>query len=85
MKKNLFLRVGMCALIFHGALTAFDDAQIGREVAIPKHLQDGDEYRLPIRDLIDFGPATAKRHWRSSYRSAGTSRIPTQLQPHLRA
>ena len=65
MKKNLFLRVGMCALAFYGTLNAFDDSQIGSEIAIPKHLQDGDEYRLPIRDLIDFGRKLFTARWTS--------------------
>ena len=31
------------------------ESQIGREVAIPKHLQDGEEFTTPLRKLIDFG------------------------------
>lgn len=31
------------------------DSQIGREVAIPKHLQDGQEFTTPLRQLIDHG------------------------------
>jgi Di-haem oxidoreductase, putative peroxidase len=30
-------------------------AQVGREVAIPRHLQDGEEFTIPIAQLIDFG------------------------------
>lgn len=29
--------------------------QLGREVAIPSHLQDGDEFTTPIRRLIEYG------------------------------
>jgi hypothetical protein len=29
--------------------------EIGREVAIPAHLQDGDEFRTPVRQLIQYG------------------------------
>jgi hypothetical protein len=29
--------------------------QIGREVAIPKHLADDDEFKLPLKDLIAYG------------------------------
>jgi hypothetical protein len=32
-----------------------DEAQIGREVAIPRHLQDGEEYQVPLPDLIAYG------------------------------
>ncbi len=30
-------------------------SQLGREVAIPVHLQDGDEFSMPIRRLIEYG------------------------------
>src|SRR6266581_520844 len=30
-------------------------SQIGREVAIPSHLQDGDEFNIPLTQLIDYG------------------------------
>jgi hypothetical protein len=30
-------------------------SQIGREVAIPAHLQDGDEFNIPLAQLIDYG------------------------------
>lgn len=28
---------------------------VGREVAIPAHLQDGDEFKIPLTELIDYG------------------------------
>src|SRR3989442_7181585 len=30
-------------------------SQIGREVAIPRHLQDGEEFNVPIPELIQYG------------------------------
>jgi hypothetical protein len=30
-------------------------SQIGREVAIPRHLKDGEEFALSLRDLINYG------------------------------
>ena len=30
-------------------------SQVGREVAIPVHLQDGEEFNLPVTPLIQFG------------------------------
>src|SRR5215472_5473442 len=32
-----------------------DSSDIGREVAIPRHLQDGQEFRLPIHELVAYG------------------------------
>lgn len=40
-------------------------AQIGVEVAIPVHLQDGQEYQTPIRDLIQFGEKLFNAMWTS--------------------
>ncbi len=31
------------------------NSQIGREVAIPRHLQDGEEFTTPIAQLIQYG------------------------------
>jgi mono/diheme cytochrome c family protein len=43
------------ALIALSAWGQDRDSQIGREVAIPKHLQDGEEFELSIPKLIQFG------------------------------
>lgn len=36
---------------------------IGREVAIPRHLQDGEEYEIPARQVIDFGKKLFTAMW----------------------
>jgi hypothetical protein len=46
-----------------GALLAGDVSQIGREVAVPVHLQDGEEYQLPVRSLIEFGKQLFTARW----------------------
>jgi Di-haem oxidoreductase, putative peroxidase len=33
------------------------NSQIGREVAIPRHLQDGEEFTIPLTQLINYGSA----------------------------
>ena len=38
-------------------------AQIGSERAVPVHLQDGEEYTTPIRDLIRFGERLFTAMW----------------------
>src|SRR6185437_10403883 len=40
-------------------------AAIGQEVAIPVHLQDGDEYRVSTRELIDYGRKLFTAMWTS--------------------
>jgi len=37
------------------ALGQSRSSQIGREVAVPVHLQDGDEFTTPREQLIEFG------------------------------
>jgi hypothetical protein len=62
------IRVCRCtiALICCSSLTAWaqdDRSQIGREVAIPRHLQDGEEYQLTISQLIAFGEKLFTAKW----------------------
>src|SRR4029077_7514563 len=40
-------------------------SQIGREVAVPRHLQDGEEYQLTIAQLIAFGKKLFTAKWTS--------------------
>ncbi len=40
-----------------------DRSQIGKEVAIPRHLQDGEEYQLTIPQLIAFGEKLFTAKW----------------------
>lgn len=40
-------------------------SKIGQEVAVPVHLQDGEEFRLPPRDLISFGRELFTAMWTS--------------------
>ncbi len=54
---------GLCVLIFSSLLLAFDTSQIGREVAVPVHLRNGDEFQLPIRQLLDFGRKLFTARW----------------------
>jgi hypothetical protein len=38
-------------------------AEIGREVAIPAHLQDGEEFEIPLLDLIEHGSKLFTAVW----------------------
>lgn len=40
-----------------------EGAELGREVAIPRHLEDGEEYEIPTRQLIDFGKKLFTAMW----------------------
>jgi hypothetical protein len=48
--------VALCAFAFvTAALAQSPNSHIGREVAIPRHLQDGEEFNTPLRQLIHYG------------------------------
>jgi hypothetical protein len=54
------------ALVCCFALTAWaqgDGSQIGKEVAIPRHLQDGEEYQITVPQLIAFGEKLFTAKW----------------------
>src|SRR5712691_1357068 len=68
--RRRFLRgVGGAAAVAFGVLTlalavlAQDRSLIGKEVAIPRHLQDGEEYDLSIPRLIRFGEKLFTAKW----------------------
>ena len=65
MNTKLIRIGGLCLLTLKGALLASHDYQIGREVAVPVHLKDGEEYQLPIRQLLDFGRELFCARWTS--------------------
>src|SRR6516225_6091559 len=49
---------GFGALIICSSVTLAtlrSQSQIGREVAVPRHLQDGEEFTVPLRDLLAHG------------------------------
>jgi hypothetical protein len=60
------VRWSIAALVCFWALTAGvreGHSQVGREVAIPRHLQDGEEYQITIPQLIAFGEKLFTAKW----------------------
>ncbi|MCF7733670.1 MAG: hypothetical protein K9N23_18425 [Akkermansiaceae bacterium] len=41
------------------------EPEIGREVSIPRHLQDGEEYKLPLQRLLAHGRSLFTANWTS--------------------
>jgi hypothetical protein len=70
MRNSLRLLAGLCVVSSHSLLPAYDNSQIGKEVAVPRHLQDGEEYQRPIRELLGFGRTLFTARW-SSQEGAG--------------
>lgn len=55
------------ALLLGSALLAADDrkptSQIGQEHAIPRHLQDDEEFSIPIKILLEYGKRVFMANW----------------------
>src|SRR5262252_5469181 len=60
-----FLRaLGVVGVVCLAALsTVHSQPSIGREVAIARHLQDGEEFSIPLRDLLDHGQRLFTAVW----------------------
>jgi hypothetical protein len=50
-------------VLFTNILLAQGDLEVGREVAIPQHLQDGQEFDLPLSALIKYGRSLFEAHF----------------------
>jgi hypothetical protein len=61
--KRVSIACAGASLVVAGVLTTRVMAQIGVEVAVPAHLQDGQEYTTPIRQLIRFGEQLFTAMW----------------------
>src|SRR5882672_9519741 len=62
---RMFARVlGGMIVFFAGALsTVLSQSHIGREVAISRHLQDGEEFSITLRDLLMHGQRLFNAVW----------------------
>src|SRR5215469_4315355 len=38
-------------------------SRIGQEVSIPRHLQDDEEFSVPVKDLLDYGKKLFMANW----------------------
>src|SRR5262249_2375666 len=50
-----WLAVSLLLLFAVAAFSKQSGSQIGQETAIPKHLQDGEEFNTPLDQLIQYG------------------------------
>ena len=46
-----------CSSLFMTFKASGQNSELGREVAIPRHLQDGEEFTIPLTQLIHYGAA----------------------------
>src|ERR1700739_3306931 len=52
---RFFIALGPFSVLVAFALAQSPNSQVGREVAIPSHLQDGEEFNTPVSQLIRYG------------------------------
>ena len=60
-----FARLVGVLLVFYAAAfsVVFTQSSIGREVAVPRHLQDGEEYSTPLPALLGHGKLLFNAVW----------------------
>jgi cytochrome c peroxidase len=63
------IRITLCVVALLAGAALWGRAQtsrsseIGREVAIPRHLQDDEEFALPLKQLLDYGKKVFMANW----------------------
>lgn len=60
-----FLEVAAADAFIKRAHPTLDPSQIGREVSVPVHLRNGQEFEMPIHDLVRFGEQLFVARWTS--------------------
>ena len=63
MGRNFRLFLVVCAVAYGSSVFGSDDSEIGKEVAVQVHLQDGEEYQLSIPQLVGFGRKLFLARW----------------------
>ena len=53
----------LCVLYIAAIATVHSQSPVGREVAIARHLQDGEEFSIPLRDLLAHGQRLFTAVW----------------------
>src|SRR5262245_40757532 len=62
---NVRRKISVCIVLFAAALCVriFAQSPIGREVAIVRHLSAGEEFKIPLRDLLEHGRRLFVANW----------------------
>jgi cytochrome c peroxidase len=63
MRTSARLIVSVALVWCVGIVTVTSQSPIGREVAIPRHLADGDEFRTPLHELLAYGERLFTAVW----------------------
>lgn len=57
------LALGFCGIAFCGDSPAPAKSRIGREVSVPRHLQEDEEYSAPVPELLKHGKLLFNANW----------------------
>src|SRR5262249_2617874 len=64
MPESFRVACGLAAIGIAAAVAAIaSQSPIGREVAVPRHLQDGEEFALPLQELLEHGERLFAASW----------------------
>jgi len=64
MPESFRVAGGLAAIgVAAAVITIASQSQIGREVAVPRHLQDGEEFGLPLHELLSYGERLFTASW----------------------
>src|SRR5215471_15348586 len=67
-RKNRLVRVFLVSVLplaLCTLATGQTASLIGREISVPQHLQDGQEFHMSVPGLIDFGSSLFQARWTS--------------------
>ncbi len=62
-RRLVLALIGTVTLVMVATLRSQGAPPIGAEVAVPRHLQDGEEFRLPLRELLAHGQRLFSASW----------------------
>lgn len=62
MLKKVYFIIGLCVSITV-AFASYGHAEIGQELSVPRHLKDGQEFKVGIKRLNDHGELLFKAMW----------------------
>jgi hypothetical protein len=61
--SGYLIATGLLVVALYGQTSAPRATRIGQEVAVAKHLQDDDEFSLPLKDVIEYGKKLFMSNW----------------------
>jgi hypothetical protein len=77
------LLVGLCRLPSNSYAQAPSEPTLGREVAVPRHMRESEEFRTPIPELIEYGRTLFNANWTGTNPTSWAQQQSGPLDPIL--